>query len=181
MGIWEFAEEIAGDVARAGWGDNAKITSAFSTEVLSDLGGAAKRSDIYSAIKNVVNNSDLDDEIAKDVLKGLDGNKAVEAFDINNVNINGKVQKLAAKEGKTEAFDKAVEAFNKAKSMDISKGVGLSGLAKGYFGDPEFGSTRTKATLGAAVAGGIGIRYLQGGTLTEKPNGERDIAGIPFI
>ena len=172
MGIWESAKEIAGAVARAGWGDNAKISRAFSTEALSDLGGAAKRADIYSAIKNVVNNSNLDDEAAKNVLKGLDSNAAIEAFDVAG---------LAAKEGRNEAFDKAVEAFHKAKNMDISKGVGLSGLAKGYFGDPEFGSTRLKTTLGAAAATGVGIRYLQGGTLTEKPNGERDIAGIPFV
>lgn len=172
MSIWESAKEVAHNIAKAGWGDNAKISRAFSADALSDLGGAARRSDMYSAIKNVVNNSNLEDEAAKNVLKGLDSNAAIEAFDVAG---------LAAKEGKTEAFDKAVEAFNKAKNMDISEGVGLKGLAKGYFGDPELGSTRLKATAGAAVAGGIGIRYLQGGTLTEKPNGERDIAGIPFV
>lgn len=59
--------------------------------------------------------------------------------------------------------------------------IGYFNTAKGYFLDEEFGKTRRQVVAGGAVAGGIGIRYLQGGNLTTTAQGERDIAGIPFI
>ena len=60
-------------------------------------------------------------------------------------------------------------------------GIGYGNMAKGYFGDETYGKTRTKAAIGAGVATAVGVRYLSGGNLTINAQGERDIAGIPFI
>ena len=63
----------------------------------------------------------------------------------------------------------------------FGKESGFLSRAGAYYRDPVYGSNRIGATAGAVVAGGIGIRYLQGGSLTRKANGENDIAGVPFI
>ena len=60
-------------------------------------------------------------------------------------------------------------------------GIGYGNMAKGYFGDETYGKVRTKAAIGAGVATAVGVRYLSGGNLTTNAQGERDIAGIPFI
>ena len=60
-------------------------------------------------------------------------------------------------------------------------GVGYYNMAKGYFGDETYGKIRTKATIGGGAAAAVGVRYLSGGNLTANAQGEKDIAGIPFI
>lgn len=60
-------------------------------------------------------------------------------------------------------------------------GVGYFNMAKGYFGDETYGAIRRKTAIGAGAAASVGIRYLSGGNLTTNAQGERDIAGIPFI
>lgn len=59
--------------------------------------------------------------------------------------------------------------------------MGYLRFAQGYFGDKTYGSTRVKTAIGAYAAGAIGGRYASGGNLTSNAQGERDIAGIPFI
>lgn len=174
MGVWNEAKDVASAIAKAGWGDNAKIGRAFSKEALSDLGSAARNSKMASAAGDILRNSaGLEEKQIAEAIKNLANEGGIEAFAQD-------ISKYTAKTGREEAFGKAVEAFKKASEMS-TEGVGITGLARGYFMDPVYGGARTKATLGAAVVGGVGIRYLQGGTLTEKPNGERDIAGIPFV
>ena len=60
-------------------------------------------------------------------------------------------------------------------------GIGYGNLAKGYFGDEVNGGKRIRIVLGAGAATAVGVRYLSGGNLTTNAQGERDIAGIPFI
>lgn len=66
-------------------------------------------------------------------------------------------------------------------------GVGRRGnimfnTAKNYYNpnSSNFGA-RVGVTAGAYMAGAIGLRYADGGTLTRNSNGESDIAGIPGI
>ena len=60
-------------------------------------------------------------------------------------------------------------------------GIGYGNLAKGYFGDETYGGKRIGTVLGTGAATAVGVRYLSGGNLTTNAQGERDIAGIPFI
>lgn len=60
-------------------------------------------------------------------------------------------------------------------------GIGYYNMAKGYFGDETYGKTRIKTAVGVGAATAVGVRYLSGGNLTTNTQGERDIAGIPFI
>lgn len=74
--------------------------------------------------------------------------------------------------------DKEVADFIGYKGKE---GLGYGNVLSGYFGDETLGSTRTSLTMGGVIGTGVGLRYLQGGDLTTKPTGERDIAGIPFV
>jgi hypothetical protein len=72
-----------------------------------------------------------------------------------------------------------------ADSMnDMVKGVGR------YFGATDMrgqsgrfmtGAVRNGAAVGGVMAAGTGLRYLSGGGMTYNNQGQRDIAGIPFI
>lgn len=61
------------------------------------------------------------------------------------------------------------------------EGLGIMGTARGYFGDEKYGVQRVKIAAGAVAGAGVATRYLQGGNLTTTAQGERNIAGIPFI
>lgn len=73
------------------------------------------------------------------------------------------------------------EALRSMYNRGDKAGIGYNNLAKGYFGDETYGGKRIGTVLGAGVAVGVGMRYLSGGNLTKNAQGERDIAGIPFI
>lgn len=45
----------------------------------------------------------------------------------------------------------------------------------------KMGKTRRRTAGIGYVAGNLGLRYARGGTITQDPYGERDIAGVPFI
>jgi len=94
------------------------------------------------------------------------------------------------------AYADAVESFAKhtgegadLQSADFQKFIGREGkqglgplnTARGYFGDEQFGKARTKVAIAGAVGVGVAARYLSGGNLTTTAQGERNIAGIPFI
>lgn len=59
--------------------------------------------------------------------------------------------------------------------------MGYLRFAQGYFGDATYGKTRRNVTLGAYAGVAVGGRLLSGGNFTTNAQGERDIAGIPFI
>lgn len=73
------------------------------------------------------------------------------------------------------------EALRAMYNRSDKPGIGYGNLAKGYFGDEVNGGKRIRTVLGAGAATAVGIRYLSGGNLTTNAQGERDIAGIPFI
>ena len=60
-------------------------------------------------------------------------------------------------------------------------GLGYSNVVKGYFGDEVYGKARRQTAIVGAAGIGIGGRYLSGGNLTTNAQGERNIAGVPFI
>lgn len=98
---------------------------------------------------------------------------------------------LAEQLAKTKAQFSSVSAAHKAgtassvnsafKEITGKDKIGVMATLDGYFGDAQYGSTRIKAALGAGAAVAVGTRYLSGGNLTTNAQGERDIAGIPFI
>ena len=73
------------------------------------------------------------------------------------------------------------EALRTMYNRGDKPGIGYGNLAKGYFGDEINGGKRIKTVLGTGTATAVGVRYLSGGNLTTNAQGERDIAGIPFI
>ena len=73
------------------------------------------------------------------------------------------------------------EALRAMYNRKDKSGIGYGNLAKGYFGDETYGGKRVGTVLGAGAATAVGVRYLSGGNLTTNAQGERDIAGIPFI
>ena len=79
---------------------------------------------------------------------------------------------------KTGTIDSVNAAMKEVTGKDK---MGYINFAKGYFGDKQYGGTRIKTVLGAGAATAVGVRYLSGGNLTTNTQGERDIAGIPFI
>lgn len=75
-----------------------------------------------------------------------------------------------------------VDSVNAAlKDVTGKDKMGYMRFAQGYFGDSKYGGTRIKTALGATAAAAVSTRYLSGGNLTTNAQGERDIAGIPFI
>lgn len=60
-------------------------------------------------------------------------------------------------------------------------GIGILKTAEGFFRDKTYGKSRIAATAGIYSVASVGARYLLGGNLKTNPNGERDIAGIPFF
>lgn len=73
------------------------------------------------------------------------------------------------------------EDFQKFIGREGKTGLGMMGTARGYFGDSTYGSTRAKVVAGGMAGAGIAIRHLQGGNMTTTAQGERNIAGVPFI
>lgn len=71
--------------------------------------------------------------------------------------------------------------FQKFIGREGKEGLGAFNTVKGYFGDEELGKTRRRVALGAGAATAVGVRYLSGGNMSTTAQGERNIAGIPFI
>jgi hypothetical protein len=183
--------DIARSISRTIAGDNGSITKAFSRSALGDLGGSAVRADINSVSKSLVMNA-LDNKIiTREAFE-----QASKANDFNYLNYARSIAQNNQVGNK--AYQEAVANFQKKSALfddvhngtiteaeyfgrNANKGIGIKNTAKGYFFDPTYGGTRTKATIGAAAAGAVGVRYLSGGNMTTNSLGEKDIAGIPFI
>lgn len=78
-------------------------------------------------------------------------------------------------------IDRNDSDFLKYIGREGKQGIGWGNTVKGYFGDVDYGSTRMQVAGGAYAVGAVGMRYLSGGNLTTAPNGEKNIAGIPFV
>lgn len=136
-------------------------------------GEAAKRV-IKKGERISVNNSKELQEIMgmNDVFTPLQDNAQQEAFKAAMDNYRKYTGPSAALSG---------EDFQKFIGREGKEGLGVFGTARGYFSDETYGSARLKTTLGAGAAAAVGMRYLSGGNLTTTAQGERNIAGIPFI
>lgn len=187
--------DIARTISKTIAGDNGSISKAFSKEALSNLGDSAVRatqvgkaeSFIAEALSSGGLSKEAYEQAVKDGGKSFDSIKYAQDF-ANSAKAEGNEKFAKALENYApakEAFEayqsngSAAKYFNK-EALD-SDGIGIKNTLKGYFKDPEVGATRTKATIGAAATGAVGVRYLSGGNLTTNAQGERDIAGIPFI
>lgn len=94
------------------------------------------------------------------------------------------LQKYAGKDGSQMGIDingVGDDDFQKFIGREGKQGLGAFGTARGYFGDETYGKQRMKIAAGAVAGAGVATRYLQGGNLTTTAQGERNIAGIPFI
>lgn len=75
-----------------------------------------------------------------------------------------------------------IDSVNAAlKDVTGKDKMGYMRFAKGYFGDKTYGGTRIKTAVGAYAGVNLGGRFLSGGGITTNNQGERDIAGIPFV
>ena len=138
------------------------------------------------------------DEMKTGFAKNIDAAKGVSAFKLSDEARGAfdTIAKNAASIGDDSAkiFDNFNDVLTKYNS---NIGKGISG-AEEFFGRTAGTGIGWKNTIGAYTAGtaggkramytaagvgvaGVGVRYLQGGSLTRKANGERDIAGVPFI
>ena len=97
---------------------------------------------------------------------------------ISNVQDKGTV-------GTFSALQQQYASSGEAGKLDtIKSGVKAAGLmAQDYYlgGNLSQTATRVGVTAGAYMTGASGVRYLSGGSVGYNSNGERDIAGIPFM
>ena len=110
---------------------------------------------------------------AMDKMSGEELTKATEQLTQMNTQLAGL--QATYKNGTMDSVNSALKEVTGKDKMGYLK------FAQGYFGDKTYGKTRVKAAVGAYAAGAVGTRYLSGGSLTSNAQGERDIAGIPFI
>lgn len=102
----------------------------------------------------------------------IDARRRIKNIEDTNAKLQGKVDSIAEK------------GFNGANPLDKAKMIG-SGIAD-YYNPLSDQSVATKAlrygaTAGAVSAGAVGARYISGGTMTEDKDGNKDIAGVPFL
>lgn len=136
------------------------------------------------------------DEAAKRVIKKGERVSINNSKELSEIMGMGDVFAPLQDDAQQKAFATAIEGFRKHTGPDAvlsgddfqkfigregKQGLGAFNTARGYFGDEEYGATRLKTTLGAGAAAAVGMRYLSGGNLTTTAQGERNIAGIPFI
>lgn len=144
---------------------------------------------VFDSIVNASNNNNADvlnSNVDANVRKVFDD--AIKVFQEETVDNQGNLiskgvgKKYAEylnniKSGKTQ--EEAAAAFFGRDYNE--KGIGFSNIVSGFLNDPEYGASRTKGIIGGYAVGSIGLRYLSGGNINTNANGERDIAGIPFI
>lgn len=182
-----------GDVAKAimktAAGENASITRAFSLEAMNDLGNAAMRADFLGLSKDLVNSA-----VANKIITADDLAKAMKQEGFGFESFARDIAQRGAGNNASKAYQETLANFNK-KSDLFNNGdavayfgrkngsIGWGNTAKGYFFDPQdgLGKTRMLTTFGGAAAGAVGMRYLSGGNLTTDAQGQRNIAGIPFV
>ena len=147
------------------------------------LGGVAK-ADIplaangSNAARKIAKGSTVKANTLDDVEKLINGNNV--NFNTKNKTIDEQLKRV--REGINNRDE--LTASNEALAQFLGRekpGLGYSNVVKGYFGDEVYGKARRQTAIVGAAGIGIGGRYLSGGNLTTNAQGERNIAGIPFI
>ena len=176
--------------------NNAGITAARDIELQTAKGVTlsfkkgesivAKNMDEFNAInkqfRTQYNNA------TKDVKSGLDGMFAYKADGVTKSYIDNIVTnqdfyrfKWDLADGRMGGILEKDSAYMKFIGREGKEGLGVVNTANAYFNDSTYGTLRKQAAIGGTAATGVALRYLSGGNLTTKANGERNIAGIPFI
>lgn len=199
-GLWDDIGRVAKAVMKSSFGDNASIAKAFADEnmnfgmsAMNKNMNAQRRSLVDSAIANkiVVNYGGkqqaltraIFDEAAKD--KDFNLSKFITQTKLGSLDSGN----ASFKQAQTAYIDKLKKYQTARATGNVEEffgrkpgtGPGIGATLSGYFGDEVYGGTRTAVTLGGTAAGAVGMRYLSGGNLTTDAQGQRNIAGIPFI
>lgn len=200
MGAWNSVMGVLDDVYRSAFGKSSiKTTMAFDNVAVARTVANSKAVSAFNgfgrtATADIVLNKGNKDVAERVIKKG----QTVRVNNISELNevlgMNNKMSAVA--KDKQADYAKAIAGIQKHTGANAvldgadfqafigregKDGLGLVGTARGYFGDAELGSQRMKIAAGTVAGTGIAMRYLQGGNLTTTAQGERNIAGVPFI
>lgn len=200
MGAWDSLMGVLGDVYTSTFGKSSiKTTMAFNNmEVARSVANSKAVSQFNGLGRTAVDNMKIGERVIKKGQVVRAGN--VEELQ-NIINQESKMAALTKDDAKTayETLRKYAGKDGSQMGIDVNgvgdadfqrfigregkEGLGPIGAVKGYFGDETdgVGAKRIKIAAGAVVGAGVATRYLQGGNLTTTAQGERNIAGIPFI
>lgn len=200
MGAWNSLMGVLNDVYTSSFGKSSiKTTMAFNNV---DVARSVANSRAVSQFNGLGRTAAADMKVGERVIEKGQVVRAGNVEELRNIiNQESKMAALTENDAKT-----AYETLRKYAGKDHSKmgidangvgntdfqrfigregkeGLGPIGTVKGYFGDETdgVGTKRIKIAAGAVVGAGVATRYLQGGNLTTTAQGERNIAGIPFI
>lgn len=96
-----------------------------------------------------------------------------------NKSIREEAKQKIAKQGFDEKTSKRLgRSFDRQAAMSYAKNYAIGG---DYAGQGAKRAGVVLARTGLATGAVVAPRYLSGGDMTTNRNGERDIAGIPFI
>ena len=167
-----------------GFQDIAKMISKVGPLDFSGIGKAMSLNadNVNRVAKNVAGNTyvSLANEhkaLTKSIKNMAPGSKELADATEQLTKLNGQMSGMRSAY-KTGTIHSVNAATKEATGKDT---MGYINFAKGYFGDKQYGGTRIKTVLGPGAATAVGVRYLSGGNLTTNAQGEKDIAGIPFI
>jgi hypothetical protein len=112
--------------------------------------------------------------------KGLNPSSAVDAADLKNIQA---AREAASAQHKTIRGESGQQAGRSAGSAVGAVAGYYAGADRAGQGIRRAGAIGARAgmTMGAGMVVGTGVRYGSGGSFTQNRNGERDIAGIPFV
>lgn len=132
--------------------------------------------DVKKAANNILNSKEYDKKALGNFISKedfMDQNK--------RLGVAGEFNKLGDSIAERAGNIKKGKGFSGNKMDNLA--IGLSGAKDYYMGDSSIGTKalRYGATAGAVGAGAVGVRYLSGGSLTRNNDGQKDIAGVPFI
>lgn len=192
MGLWDDFSGVFDDVFKTAFGKNSISTTMAFNNV--DVARTVANSRAVSQFNGLGRTATKDIKVGKRTIKKGEVVRAGNADDLRNIiKQEGSLSALSGddvakyntlkKYSKEHAVGMGIgdEAFQKFIGREGKDGLGIMGTAKGYFGDSELGSDRIKIAAGGVAGASIAIRHLQGGNMTTTAQGERNIAGIPFI
>lgn len=188
------AMELAGGIARGEYKE-LMTTKGFGSAVERNMRSLAKASDIDldAAMMRAVRGGNFD--VASEMISKMDVDQADKIASMlleSKSAVGSKLQGMAAADSfiKTGA-DGAYASVDSGLAQSYYKAqreAGKMGKAEyamkatqSYFTEPGKQKARIGAAVGTYAAGSVGVRLLDGGTLTRNSSGERDIAGLPFF
>lgn len=194
MGAWNSLMGVLDDVYTSAFGKSSiKTTMAFNNV---DVARSVANSRAVSQFNGLGRTAAADMKVGERVIKKGQAVRAGNVEELNSIiSQEAKMAALTKDDAKTAyntlkrfagADAGALEGtadFQKFIGREGKEGLGIVGTARGYFGDEVdgIGAKRMKIAAGAVAGAGVATRYLQGGNLTTTAQGERNIAGIPFI